>query len=169
MSRLSSVSRLFILRTIFQHQYQHPSTSLPSRRSLSTSSRIRSESSSTRISRETLHRLHRLSALNPPQPDSTDEIELIDELSELISLMDEVKQVELPQSVAERAELLNQGVFGEVTISQESLDQSDKIRQPGDGTVEEKARERTGKDLLDWSTNRLGDFYTSKNKRKDQV
>ncbi|WVQ65371.1 uncharacterized protein L199_003547 [Kwoniella botswanensis] len=167
MSRLSSHSRLFVLRTIFQ--YQHLSTSLPVARSLSTSRSYFQSESTPRLSRETLRRLHRLSALNPPQPDSTEEIELIDELSELISLMDEVKQVELPHSVEERAELLNQGVFGEVTITQDSLDQLDNTRQRGNGQVEEKAIERTGKQLLDWSTNRLGDYYASKNKRKDQM
>ncbi|KAK6907743.1 hypothetical protein L486_05664 [Kwoniella mangroviensis CBS 10435] len=163
MSPLSSQSKLLILRTVFQHQ--RPSTSFPVNRSFSTSrsySTSQSTTTSTRISRETLHRLHRLSALNPPPPDSSEEGELIDELSELISLMDEVKQMELPHSLEERADLLNQGVFGEVTISQESLDRLDKIRQLGNGQVEDKARERSGKQLLDWSTNRLGDYYASK-------
>ncbi|WVR06596.1 hypothetical protein IAU60_003628 [Kwoniella sp. DSM 27419] len=130
------------------------------------------EQETSRISRETLHRLHRLSALNPPAIDSEEERTLLSELSELVSLMDQVKTVELPSSRTERAELLAEGV-GQVVISQETMEDVDlrrdtTISSAGSGAerVESTLGEKRGKELLGWATNRVGDYYASKNKAK---
>ncbi|WVW84999.1 hypothetical protein I302_107035 [Kwoniella bestiolae CBS 10118] len=184
MSPLTPQSRLFILRTILQHPSLRPtprwntrslsSTPLPSSGSsspltLSEPSSSIPSTSTPRISRSTLHRLHRLSALNPPSSNSTEETQLIEELSDLIALMDEVKGVELPSSVEERAELLNQGVFQEVVVSQDSLDELDRARGQAQAQSEKnEEQEKGGRKLLGWSTNRLGDYYASRIKRKEE-
>lgn len=123
----------------------------------------RTPSSPTLITRERLHKLHQLSALNPPPEDSAEEEELIRELSQLIALMEQVQEVELPQDKESLGRLLSQGV-GEVVVNAESINQRDKEPVKPTASVigqggQETARNR---ELLEWSTNRHGDFYASR-------
>lgn len=112
------------------------------------------------ISRETLVKLHRLSALNPPEEGSPEEMQLKAELGELLGLMDIVKDVEMPQGEVDLRQLLTEGV-GEVVIDE-------KVAEAGAGVqkarMEEKLehREKHGKELLDWATRRVGDYYASR-------
>ncbi|WWC62919.1 uncharacterized protein I303_105517 [Kwoniella dejecticola CBS 10117] len=170
MSALTPSSRLSVLRTVFQRQrsvgthmkimrplrlysttstLQGSSQEIPMTPSYSaklTDTDIDVSETRSLITREQLHKLHTLSALNPPPENSAEEQDLIEELSGLIGLMNQVQDVPLPSSLEERAELLSRGM-GQVVVSQESLDQ------------------KSGKELLIWSTNRLGDYYTSRIKR----
>ncbi|WVN86421.1 uncharacterized protein L203_101585 [Cryptococcus depauperatus CBS 7841] len=114
----------------------------------------------THISRQTLERLHKLSALAPPPPDSLEEKQLIKELSELIGLMDLVKQVELPQEAIPG--LLGEGI-GAVRVGE--------AKQEMKGTAGDEATwqgEKHGKDLLEWSPTRIGDYYSSAWLKKDE-
>ncbi|KAK8858848.1 hypothetical protein IAR55_003078 [Kwoniella newhampshirensis] len=128
------------------------------------------------LDRPTLHRLHHLSALNPPPPDSIEEKQLLSDLSDLISLMDQVKSVRLPTSHEERGRLLGQGV-GQVKIDEGVFDRLNAISSPekhGEAEVqgnelrdedcneEGQTEETSGKELLNWATTRVGDFYSSK-------
>ncbi|WRT68058.1 uncharacterized protein IL334_005033 [Kwoniella shivajii] len=186
MSPLTSHSKMSILRLVLQRTHSPAGTFAIYTRSLTTSSALfqistpsstlsptpsSSDSASTkRISRETLNRLHHLSALNPPLPNSKEETNLIGELSDLISLMDQVKDVELPNTLSERSDLLAQGV-GEITLSQKSIDELDQTKKVnntrGEGILGQVRTEAEGKELLDWSTNRVGDYYASRLKKKE--
>ncbi|WWD18739.1 hypothetical protein CI109_103193 [Kwoniella shandongensis] len=123
-----------------------------------------------RLTRSQLHRLHHLSALHPPPSESEEETTLLSELDELISLMDRVKVVDLPTSKEDRGKLLGQGV-GEVRIDESVFEQpkmgmgKEKEKELDDGSGSGSG-EKTGKELLDWATTRVGDFYSSKLKQK---
>lgn len=104
------------------------------------------------ITRQQLEKLHTLSALAPPPAGSREEKQLLDELSELVGLMELVKDVELPQEEIER--LLAEGV-GAVRIGEIDL------KDEGKAENEVNGREKSGQDLLDWSSTRLGDYYSS--------
>ena len=107
------------------------------------------------LSHDALLRLHKLSALNPPAEGSEEERELVDGLGELIGLMELVKDVELEGDVGE---LLAEGV-GEVVIDGSETTISPKPTTPG-------SSEKSGKELLDWATRRVGDFYAHRVERK---
>lgn len=112
----------------------------------------------TQISRETLVKLHKLSALNPPPEGSIEEAQVKAELSELIGLMDIVKEVELPPGDLRTItqELLGQGVGSVV------FDQLDEEAQKTKVVQEAEEREKHGKELLEWATKRVGDYYSAK-------
>ena len=121
------------------------------------------------LSRTTLHKLHRLSALNSPPNDSEEEKKLLHELGELVGLMELVKDVRLDGDVGE---LLAEGV-GEVFIGE--VDNSDHSNKPrrGDSAVQETSLgkdpdEKSGRELLDWASRRIGDFYAHKAEKPRQ-
>jgi len=112
------------------------------------------------ISRESLVKLHRLSALDPPEEGSPEELQLKAELGELLGLMDIVKNVEMPHGEVNLAQLLTEGV-GEVVIDEKVAEASKGVQKV---RIEEKLehREKHGKELLEWATRRVGDYYASR-------
>ena len=80
------------------------------------------------------------------------------ELGELLGLMDIVKEVDLPAGDlrAITKELLSQGV-GSVVF--DKLEVEEKKRKV---VAETEDREKHGKDLLEWATRRVGDYYSAK-------
>jgi hypothetical protein len=112
------------------------------------------------LSRETLVKLHRLSALKPPEEGSPEEMQLKAELGELLGLMDIVKNVEMPQGEVNLRQLLTEGV-SEVVIDEKVAEVGAGLQQ---ARMEEKLehREKHGKELLDWATRRVGDYYASR-------
>jgi hypothetical protein len=142
---------------------QKDSTSGPRPLHSKLSETTRTPSSITLITREKLHKLHQLSALNPPPEGSAEEQELIGELSQLIALMEQVQEVELPEDKESLGRLLSQGV-GEVVVNAESINQRDKDPENLTASVTAQGGQETARnrELLDWSTNRHGDFYASR-------
>ncbi|KAL7419721.1 hypothetical protein Q5752_005637 [Cryptotrichosporon argae] len=116
-------------------------------------------------SRALLERLHRLAALSPPAEGTAAAARLSAELGELIGLMDMVHAVELPEAEGEgeggRAgvmrDLLGQGV-GEFVLGP----------REGGGNAMAKAIDDVaatqggGRELLEYATRRVGDYYASK-------
>lgn len=113
------------------------------------------------ISRETLVKLHRLSALNPPEEGSEEELQLKDELGVLMGLMDIVQKVELPPGDLREitAELLSEGV-GEVVVDEHVAEVQAKDARSGMEKSEEGGK--SGRELLDWATRRVGDYYAAR-------
>lgn len=136
------------------------------------------------LSREELHRLHRLSALDPPAANSPEERELLEDLGALVGLMDMVKDVELPKMTDEEVGRLLAGGVGSVEF--DGLDGEDwddvghgvgsaaeprtgEQEEGRDGIVEKgkaasKGKDTTkrGRELLEYATNRRGDYYMSR-------
>ncbi|WWC71045.1 uncharacterized protein I206_104998 [Kwoniella pini CBS 10737] len=180
-SSLSSYSKLFVLRNIFQRilpitqklnirlfsssQFFYQKINSNDEIKLSMED-INDKSNIKKINREQLLKLHNLSALNPPLKNSKEEKELMDELSDLINFMNQLKDVKLPSSFDERSELLTYGM-SEVIISKESLNQLDQLKSnsTSQDVIKEEGKEKSGKELLNWSTNRLGDYYASRIKK----
>ncbi|WWC88388.1 uncharacterized protein L201_003299 [Kwoniella dendrophila CBS 6074] len=187
MSMITSQARLVVLRTVLQNQSRtvlNLSSSYQTQKSIKdvrnftsscrqaldeTSCQQRRSSSPTNtvISRTELHKLHRLSALNPPEVNSLEEKELIEELSELIDLMNQVKGVNLPSSLEERSKLLSKGI-NEVILNENTINGiSNKAQTHRDIRGDNEVIEKSGKELLSWSNNKLGDYYVSKIKKKE--
>ncbi|KAK1925627.1 hypothetical protein DB88DRAFT_484542 [Papiliotrema laurentii] len=122
---------------------------------------------STGISDETWLKLHRLAAINPPPEGSEEEARLKAGLSELVGLMEIVKNVQLPEGDLRTitAELLSEGV-GEVVFDGTVAQASTTISGQKDGgqatSATSPAHEKTGRELLEWATRRVGDYYASK-------
>lgn len=118
------------------------------------------------ISRETLVKLYRLSALDPPEEGSTEETELKDELAVLMGLMDIVQKVKLPPGDLRdiTAELLGEGV-GEIVFDEHVAEarpgavDSIKASEVGDAVSQDGI---SGRELLDWATRRVGDYYAAR-------
>jgi hypothetical protein len=105
----------------------------------------------TPLDRAALHRLCKLAALNPPAEGSEAETQLLADLGELVGLMDLVGEaVTLDADVGE---LLTAGV-GEIVI--------DAGKQRGN---EDKDGEERGRELLQYATRRVGDYYGFKSER----
>ncbi|RSH77717.1 uncharacterized protein EHS24_003284 [Apiotrichum porosum] len=105
----------------------------------------------TPLDRAALHRLCKLAALNPPAKGSEAETQLLADLGELVGLMDLVGEaVTLDADVGE---LLTAGV-GEIVI--------DAGKQRGN---EDKDGEERGRELLQYATRRVGDYYGFKSER----
>ncbi|KAK4685311.1 hypothetical protein P7C73_g4840, partial [Tremellales sp. Uapishka_1] len=147
---LNPSKALYVLRTVFSHP--NSASRIP----------IRSNSTST-ITSPLLQKLHRLSALNPPEIGSKEEAVLMEELNELIGLMDQVKAVELPAGDRQEMirDLLGVGV-GEIVI--DGSHESQKVGElRGQGRGMEKET-KNGRELLEYATRRVGDYYGFKQK-----
>jgi hypothetical protein len=77
--------------------------------------------------------------------------------------MEQVQEVELPEDKESLGRLLSQGV-GEVVVNAESINQRDKDPENLTASVTAQGGQETARnrELLDWSTNRHGDFYASR-------
>ena len=90
-------------------------------------------------------------------------------LGELVGLMDLVKEVELPEGDRDEMvrELLSEGV-GEVVIdgSEDALPESSgEGERKGEATLGD-GDGKSGRQLLDHATRRIGDFYAHRLERK---
>ena len=129
----------------------------------------------SKFNREQLLRLLKLSALNPPAEGSDEEARLLGGLGELVGLMHLVKDVKLDADVKD---LLPEGV-GEVYIDGKApTPQSEAVKavssDVGDARLQDtdaagmdvRGEEKTGRDLLNWATRRVGNFYSHRAEQK---
>lgn len=116
------------------------------------------------MTREALHRLHRLSALNPPAGGSKEEVELIEGLRGLVGLMDAVKAVQLPEGKGGYGALLGRGV-GELELD---FTETEKTSDPGQAVRVDREGGKRDRELLQYATRRVGDYYASRLPQKPQ-
>jgi hypothetical protein len=141
-----------------------------------------------------LHRLHRLSALNPPASGSEEEKEMLAELGTLVGLMDLVQAVEMEPGL-DVGGLLADGV-GEMVIdgSHEMARARTRMKAEAEATtstststsIEEdivallgerrethsagdpEHRSKSGRELLEYATRRVGDYYGFRKAPREQ-
>ncbi len=94
-----------------------------------------------------------------------EEKKLISGLGELVGLMDLVKEVELPPGDRDDMvrELLSEGI-GEVLI--DGSDEAGTLALEGGGKEGERREMKSGRELLEYSTRRVRDYYAHRVERK---
>jgi hypothetical protein len=142
-----------------------------------------------------LYRLHRLSALNPPPSGSEEEKEMLAELDTLVGLMDLVQAVEMELGL-DVSGLLAEGV-GEMVIdgshemarTRTDMEAETKTKTSTTSTTEDevggllgerretshaagdgkgKYTHKSGRELLEYATRRVGDYYGFRKAPREQ-
>lgn len=83
-------------------------------------------------------------------------MELLEGLKGLVGLMDAVKAVELPEGGEGYGSLLGRGV-GELVLDFEKTED-----MQGDKKSSDQGEKKRGRELLQYATRRVGDYYASR-------